>query len=180
LPAIVAGWTWCATSTASAATVSTVTTPMHSPAHRQLRQDLRLQRCTARPLFTRPGWPRRALHSHDYQRAPRKLSAPPTMLPRCYAPAASVQSSFLTLSGCQLLSQGRPGVRLERHQRRRQALRRQRQPGVSAAATSTANTTTHNPTSFHTAGVAATCATLARSSTRTNKLSTFRIRQEKE
>jgi hypothetical protein len=35
------------------------------------------------------------------------------------------------------------------------------QPGASAAATSTANTTMHNPTAFHTAGVTATCATLA-------------------
>jgi hypothetical protein len=50
----------------------------------------------------------------------------PTILPRRYAPAASVQSSYLTLSGCQLLSQGGPRVRLARHQRRQQALRRQR------------------------------------------------------
>jgi len=46
---------------------------MHSPAHRQLRQALRIQRCTTRPLFTRPAWPRRALRSHDCQRALRKL-----------------------------------------------------------------------------------------------------------
>ena len=72
LPAIVAGWAWCATSSAPAA--STPTTPMHSPTHRRLRQALRRQRCTARPLFTRPAWPRRALRSHDHQRAPRKLS----------------------------------------------------------------------------------------------------------
>ena len=39
---------------------------------------------------------------------------------------ACSQSSCLTLSGCQLLSQGRPGVRLARHRRRRQALRRHR------------------------------------------------------
>ena len=44
------------------------------PAHRRLRQALRRQRCTARPLFTSPAWPRRALRSHHYQRAPRKLS----------------------------------------------------------------------------------------------------------
>jgi hypothetical protein len=50
----------------------------------------------------------------------------PTILPRRYAPAANAQSSYLTLSGCQLLSQGGPGVRLARHQWRRQALRRQR------------------------------------------------------
>jgi hypothetical protein len=63
LPAIVAGWTWCATSTASAAAASASTTTMHSPAHRRLRQALRRQRCTARPLFTRPAWPRSALRS---------------------------------------------------------------------------------------------------------------------
>jgi hypothetical protein len=74
LRSIVAGWTWFATRTASAAAVSTATTTMHSPAHWRLRQALRRQRCTARPLFTRPAWPRRALRSHDYQRAPRKLS----------------------------------------------------------------------------------------------------------
>jgi hypothetical protein len=110
-----------------------------------------------------------------------KLSVPQTILPRRYAPAASLQSSYLTPSGCQLLSQGRPGVRLARHQRRWQALRRKNgisgvvkhcddydaQPGASAAATRTANTTMHNPTAFHTAGVTATCATLARLSTRT-------------
>jgi hypothetical protein len=62
LPAIVAGWTWCAKTT------------MHSPTHRRLRHALRRQRCTARPLFTRPAWPRRTLRSHDCQRAPRKLS----------------------------------------------------------------------------------------------------------
>jgi hypothetical protein len=108
---------------------------------------------------------------------------PPTILSRRYAPAASVQSSYLTLSGCQLLSQGRPGVRLARHKRRRQALRRQldistggrhcddndAQADASAAATITANTTMNNPTAFHTAGVTTTCATLARSSTRTTK-----------
>jgi hypothetical protein len=32
----------------------------------------------------------------------------PTILPRRFAPAASLQSSYLTLSGCQLLSQGGP------------------------------------------------------------------------
>jgi hypothetical protein len=74
LPAIVAGWTWCATSMASAAAARTATTTMHSPTHRRLRQPLRRQRRTARPRFTRPAWPRRALRSHDHQRAPRKLS----------------------------------------------------------------------------------------------------------
>jgi hypothetical protein len=41
------------------------------------------------------------------------------------------------------------------------------QPDASAAATSTATTTMHSTAGFHTAGVAATCATLARLSTRT-------------
>ena len=45
---------------------------------------------------------------------------------RRYTPAKSVQSSYLTLSGCVLLSQGGPGVRLARHRRQRQELRRQR------------------------------------------------------
>jgi hypothetical protein len=35
---IVAGWTWCATSMASAAAARTATTTMHSPTHRRLRQ----------------------------------------------------------------------------------------------------------------------------------------------
>ena len=65
LPAIVSGWTWCATSTESTAAASTATTTtMHSPTHRRLRQALRRQRCTARPRFTRPAWPRRALRSN--------------------------------------------------------------------------------------------------------------------
>ena len=50
----------------------------------------------------------------------------PTILPRRYAPAAIMQSSYLALLGCQLLSQGGPGVRLARHRWQRQALRRQR------------------------------------------------------
>jgi hypothetical protein len=173
----------CATSTASAAAASTMTTTMHGPAHRGLRQALRHANDAQPGRFShgRPALPRRALRSHDHQRAPRKLSVTPTILPRRYAPAASAQSSYLTHSGCKLLSQGRPGLRLARHQRRRQALRRQHgisgvgmhcedndvQPGASAAATSTANTPMHNPTAFHTAGVTATCATPARSSTRT-------------
>ena len=165
---------------------------------------------------------------YAHQRAPRKLSVPPTTLSRRYAPAASVQSSYLTLSGCQPFSQGGPRVRQARHRRRQQTLRRQSscahhvphytvqalrargkravsrltsrfrvasycrrvdlecdkhgiggdskhcddnaaQPDASAAATSTANTMMHNPTAFHTAGVTATCATLARLSTRTTK-----------
>jgi hypothetical protein len=74
LRSTVAGWTWCATSTASAAAERTATTTVHSPTHRRLRQALRIQRCTARPLFTRLAWPRRVLRSHDHQRALRKLS----------------------------------------------------------------------------------------------------------
>jgi hypothetical protein len=182
LPAIVAGWTLCATSTASAAAASTTMTTMHGPTHRRLRQGLRHDNDAQPDRFShgRPAWPRRALRSHDHERAPRKLNVPPTILPRRYAPAASVQSPYLTLSSCQLLSQGRPGVRLARHQRRRQALRRQHgisgggnycddddaQPDAAAAATGTANTTMHNPTAFHTAGVTATCSTLAPLSTR--------------
>ena len=71
LPAIVARWTWCATSTAPAAAESTATTPMHSPAHRlalsgcqlssqggpcvrlarhRRRQKALRQRCTARRI----------------------------------------------------------------------------------------------------------------------------------
>ena len=38
----------------------------------------------------------------------------PTILSRHFAPAASVQSSYLTLSGCQLLLKGEPGVRQAR------------------------------------------------------------------
>jgi hypothetical protein len=74
LRSIVLGWTWCATSMASAAAARTATTMMHSPTHRRLRQALRRKRCTAPPRFTRPAWPRRALRSHDHQRAPRKPS----------------------------------------------------------------------------------------------------------
>ena len=128
--------------------------------------------------------PRRTLCSRDCQRASRKLSAHAVALcalcPHYTVQAlrargkravsrltsrfrvASYQSSYLTLSGCQLLSQGGPGVRLARHRRRRQALRRQHgistggnhcddndaQADASAAATSTANTTMHNPTAF--------------------------------
>jgi hypothetical protein len=50
----------------------------------------------------------------------------PTILSRRYVPAKSVQSSYLTLSGCVLLSQGGPGLRLAWHRRQRQELRRHR------------------------------------------------------
>ena len=36
-------------------------------------------------------------------------------LPRRYAPAASVQSPYLTLSGCQLLSQGGVDLECDKH-----------------------------------------------------------------
>jgi hypothetical protein len=49
----------------------------------------------------------------------------PTILSRRVAPAASVQSSYLTLSGCVLLPQGGPGVRLAWHRWQRQELRRE-------------------------------------------------------
>jgi hypothetical protein len=55
---------------------------------------------------------------------------PPTILPRRYAPAESVQSSYLTLSGCQLLPQGGPRCATST---------------ASAAAASTATTTMHSP-----------------------------------
>ena len=84
--------------------------------------------------------------SHDCQRASRKLSVhavvwcasctplycPGASRPPLYCPGASrprqacSQSSYLTLSGCVLLSQGGPGVRLAWHRRQRQELRRQR------------------------------------------------------
>jgi hypothetical protein len=78
--------------------------------------------------------PRRTRRSHDCQRSSRKLArracsrfvriVHPTILPRRYAHARSVQSSNLTLSGCVLLSKGGPGVRLGWHRRQRQELRR--------------------------------------------------------
>jgi hypothetical protein len=88
----VAGWTCYATSTAlaaaasiasttmrspaaSAAAASTTTTTMHSLTHGRPRQALRRQRCTTRPLFTRPAWPRRTLRPHDHERATSKQSA---------------------------------------------------------------------------------------------------------
>jgi len=84
LPAIVAGRTSSATSTALAVSASTATKTLHNQTHRRLRQALRRQRRTARPLFTRPACPQRALRSHDHQRAPRKLSVPPTTLSRIH------------------------------------------------------------------------------------------------
>ena len=98
LPAIVAGWTWCATSTASAAAAASTV------------------RYARRPRLT--------LCSHDCQHTSRKLSVHAVALcalcPPLYCPGATrprqacSQSSYLTLSGCQLLSQGGPGVRQAR------------------------------------------------------------------
>ena len=75
-----------------------------------------------RPRFTR--------RLHDCQRASRKLSLHAVVLCASYSPLhcpgatrprqACSQSSYLTLLGCQLLSQGGPGVRLARHRRQRQ------------------------------------------------------------
>jgi hypothetical protein len=75
--------------------------------------------------------PRRTLCA-DSQRASRKLSVhavawcalcPPLYCPGAMRPRqACSQSPYLTLSGCVLLSQCGPGVRLARHRRRRQAL----------------------------------------------------------
>ena len=111
--------------------------------HRRRQQALRRQRCTARRIggcdkhcdtttmhspiafHTDAQCGRDVRYAHTIINA-HHVSVPPTILSRRYAPAASVQSSYLTLSGCKLSSQGRPGVRLARHQRRRQPLRRQR------------------------------------------------------
>jgi hypothetical protein len=123
--------------------------------------------------------PRRTLRSHEYQRASRKLSGntvalcwpcahhAPTILPRRYATAASVQSSYLTLSGCQLLSQGETGVRHGIGGGGMHCDDNDAQPGASAAAAGTATTAMHSPAAFYTAGVAATYATLTRLSMRT-------------
>ena len=72
--------------------------------------------------------------SQDCQRASRKLSAHPVVwCASCtplYCPGAlrprQACSRLITLSGCVLLSQGGPGVRLAWHRRLRQELRRQR------------------------------------------------------
>jgi hypothetical protein len=92
---------------------------------------------------------------------------PPTILPECYAPAASAWSPYLTLSGCQLLLQGGPGVRLERHRRKRQALRRHRCTARRISGCDKQyDDNDAQPGRFSHAGVAATYATLARFSTR--------------
>ena len=114
LPAIVAGWTWCATNTASAAAASTATITTASTPRATRRRGVRYAR-----------GPRRTLCSHDRQRAPRNLSVHAVVLcASCsplYSPGASrknfrvlKESSYLTLSGCQLLLQGGPGVRQAR------------------------------------------------------------------
>jgi hypothetical protein len=81
-----------------------------------------------------------------------------------------MQTSYLTLSGCVRQSQGVPGVRLARHGiggGGKNCDDDDAQPGALAIATGTATTAMHSTTVLHTAGVAVTCATLARSSTRT-------------
>ena len=95
--------------------------------HRRQRQELRQQRCTARRI----GGCENQCDDNVEQKKKCACSClvrmmPPTILSRRYAPAKSVQSSYLTLSGCFLLSQGGPGVRLAWHRRQRQDLRRQR------------------------------------------------------
>ena len=106
--------------------------------------------------------PRLTLCSHDCQRTFRKLSvqavAMCALCPPLYCPGATrprqacSQSSYLTLSGCQLLSQGGPGVRLARHRRRQQALRRQRCTArrIGGCDKNFDTTTMHSPTAFHT------------------------------
>jgi hypothetical protein len=112
---IVAGWTWCATSSVSAAAARTATTTMHSPTHLRLRQPLRRQRCTARPRFTRPAWPRRALRSHDHQRAPRKLSVHAVALcsPCAYhAPHYTAQALRAETGACATLARSSTRITL--------------------------------------------------------------------
>jgi hypothetical protein len=58
----------------------------------RLRQSLRRERFTARPLFTRPAWPRRTLRSHGHQRAPRKLSVHVTGW-TCYASSTALAAA---------------------------------------------------------------------------------------
>jgi hypothetical protein len=128
---------------ASAAETSTVTTAMHS-----LTAFHTASVAATCATLTRPRYAHTIINAHH-------VSVPSIILSRRCAPAASVQSSYVMLSGCQLLSQG-PGVRLARHQRRRQVLRRQHgisgggkhcdDSTASAAAESTATTTMHSPT----------------------------------
>ena len=109
LPAIVAGWTSSATSTASAAAANTATTVVLC--------------ASCSPLYC-PGASR-----------PRQA-----------------QSSYLTLSGCQLLSQVGPRVRQVRHRRRQQTLRNQRCKArrIRGCDKHCDTTTMHSPTAFHT------------------------------
>jgi|AntAceMinimDraft_5_1070358.scaffolds.fasta_scaffold133073_1 hypothetical protein len=105
LPAIDSGWTLCATSTASAAAASTTTTTMHGPTHRWLRQALRHDNDAQPGRFShgRPAWPRRALRSHDHQRAPRKPKVPPLYYPGATRPrqaGSRLTSRFRVASYC--------------------------------------------------------------------------------
>ena len=109
--------------------------------------------------------PRRTLCSHDCQRASRRRASrrlsvnavalyalcPPLYCPGATRPRqACSQSSYLMLSGCQL--QGGPSVRLARHRRRKQALRRQRYTArrIGGCDKHCDTTTMHSPTAFHT------------------------------
>jgi hypothetical protein len=103
--------------------------------------------------------PRRTLCSHDFQRASRKLSVHEVVSCASCAPhhvqalrARGKQSSYFTLLGCQLFSQGGPGVRLAWHRRRQQALRRQRCTArrIGGCDKHCDTKTMHSPTAFHT------------------------------
>ena len=121
--------------------------------------------------------PRRTLRSHDHQRASRKLSVYAVALcasrPPLYCPGATrprqalsrLPSRIRVASYCR-----RAGLECDLHGTSgggKHCDDNDAQPCASAAATSTATTTMHSPTAFHTAGVATTCATLARLSIRT-------------
>jgi hypothetical protein len=110
-----------------------------APGDMKLRRTLRAEAAA----YARRSRLRLTLRSHDRQRASRKLSVhgsrlvriiSPTVLPRRYAPAASVQSSNLKLSGCQLLSQGGPGARLRAELRLHDCQRASRKPSLHAVA----------------------------------------------
>jgi hypothetical protein len=89
LRATAAGWNKCVTSRASVAAASVQSCYLslsrcqllsqgnlgvRLAGQRRRRQALRRQRCATWPLFTRPAWPQRTLHSHELQRESRKLS----------------------------------------------------------------------------------------------------------
>jgi hypothetical protein len=139
LPAFVAGWTWCATRTTSAAAARTATTTMHSPAHRRLRKALRRQQCTVRLLFTWPAWPRHTLRSHDDQRAPRKLSAHAVALCLPCSHHVSLHNAHVAWWTWYATSTALAAATST-------ATTTIRSPTASAAAASIATTTMHSPT----------------------------------